>query len=288
MSKDDRKFALVTGGNSGIGKYTAIGLLRRGFRVAITSRNPERGKEALAEIQRRSESDDVECLQLDLAQFDSVRACAERVLTDYDRLDLLVNNAGLVLSERQQTAEGFEMTFGVNHVGHFLLTSLLRSRLVESAPARVVNLASDAHKGARKGLDFDDLHGRERYSAMDAYCKSKLANIYFTRELARRLEGTGVTVNAVHPGVVASGFGRDGDVGGVFKVLVAVARPFMISEERGAATSLHVATSDELDGQTGGYYAKSRLASISKVARDDEAARRLWEMSEAMVAEASA
>ncbi len=281
------RIALITGGNSGIGKWTAIGLLRAGYRVMITSRNPERGEQAMAEIRERAGEGEVDCLTLDLASFASIRACAEEVLSRHDRLDLLVNNAGLLLTDRRTTEEGFEMTFGVNHLGHFLLTSLLLPRLRASAPARIVNLASDAHKAARKGLDFDDLQHQARYSGMPVYCESKLANIYFTRELSRRLEGEGVTVNAVHPGVVASGFARDGDAKGVMSWLVSVARPFMISEQKGAATSLYVATSPELEGKSGGYYAKCRPASLSRAAKDDAAAARLWTVSEALIARGS-
>jgi len=285
MTDSTQPIALVTGANSGVGKHTAIGLLRQGYRVLITSRNPQRGAEALAEIKRLSEHDEVECLPLDLSSFASIRECAQQVLSSVDRLDLLVNNAGLMLSDRQLTQEGFEMTFGVNHLGHFLLTSLLLDRIVASAPARIVNLSSDAHKGARKGLDWDDLQRTRGYKGMGVYCESKLANIYFTRELSRRLEGKGVTVNAVHPGVVRSGFAADGDVKGIFGALISLVRPFMLTESKGARTSLHVATSSELEGKTGGYYAKSRPASITAVAQDDEAAKRLWTLSEAMIKE---
>jgi len=282
------KVALITGGNSGIGKHTAIGLLRQGYRVSITSRDPERGTEALAEIERLSGSDQVECLRLDLSSFASIHACADEVLARNDRLDLLINNAGLVLSTRRETAEGFEMTFGVNHLGHFLLTSILLDRLAESAPSRVVTLASDAHKGARKGLDFDDLQASEGYSSMGAYCRSKLANIYFTRELARRVESRGITAYAVHPGVVASGFGRDGDIKGFMGALFGLARPFMITEEKGARTSLHVATAPAAELESGAYYAKSRAAKVASIARDDDAARKLWEVSERLIFDAEA
>lgn len=281
------KVALITGGNSGIGMHTAIGLSRAGHRVVITSRDPQRGEAARAEIERLG-GGRVDCLRLDLSSFSSIHTCAEEVLERYDRLDLLVNNAGLVLADRRETAEGFEMTFGVNHLGHFLLTSLLLERLAESSPARVVNLSSDAHKGARDGLDFDDLQMTGGYSSFGAYCRSKLANIYFTRELARRYGERGIHAFAVHPGVVRSGFGRDGDIRGFMSLLFSLARPFMISPEKGAATTLHVATTPLPELEAGGYYAKSRPASITAAAQDDEAARRLWELSEHMVASAEA
>jgi NAD(P)-dependent dehydrogenase (short-subunit alcohol dehydrogenase family) len=288
MSTDHTpKVALITGGNSGIGKHTAIGLLQQGYRVMITSRDPERGKAALAEIEQAG-GGSVECLPLDLARFDSIRECAQQVLARHDRLDVLVNNAGLMLGDRRQTAEGFEMTFGVNHLGHFLLTQLLLDRLIASAPARVVNLSSDAHKGASKGMSWSDLQHTERYSGVAAYCESKLANIYFTRELSRRLEGKGVTVNAVHPGAVASGFARDGDTQGLLRAVFSIFRPFMISEAKGARTSIYVATSPKLEGETGGYYAKCRPAKLTKVAQDDEQARKLWEVSESLIEQATA
>lgn len=282
------KVALVTGGNSGIGKHTAIGLLREGYWVSFTSRDQTRGDAALEEIKRESKSDQVECLRLDLSSFASIHQCADEMMARHERLDLLVNNAGLVLSDRRETAEGFEMTFGVNHIGHFLLTKLLLGRLRSSSPSRVVNLASDAHKGARQGLDFDDLQSTKSYSGMGVYCRSKLANIYFTRELARRFEEEGVTSYAVHPGVVASGFARDGDTNGFMGALVGLARPFLLTEEKGARTSLHVATAAASSLKNGGYYAKSRPAKITSVARDDEAARRLWDVSERLIAEAEA
>lgn len=288
MNTATNKVALITGGNSGIGKHTAMGLCAQGYRVMITSRNPERGAAAVAEIEQASDGGHVECVPLDLASFDSIHACAQEVLSRHDRLDLLVNNAGLVLGDRRETQEGFEMTFGVNHLGHFLLTRLLLERLKASAPARIVNLASDAHRGARKGLDFDDLQRTRGYSLMAVYSESKLANIYYTRELARRLEGTGVTVNAVHPGVVATGFARDGDTTGILRALVSLIRPFLLSEAKGARTSIYVATSPELEGKSGGYYAKSRPAKPTSVAMDDDAARRLWEVSEALVEQARA
>ena len=180
------------------------------------------------------------------------------------------------------------MTFGVNHLGHFLLTSLLLDRIVASAPARIVNLSSDAHKGAPRGMSWSDLQRTESYSGFGAYCESKLANIYFTRELSRRLEGKGVSVNAVHPGAVASGFARDGDTKGVVRALFSIARPFMISEAKGARTSIYVATSSQMEGKTGGYYAKSRPAKLTKVAQDDAQARKLWELSESLIEQATA
>ncbi len=201
-----------------------------------------------------------------------------------DRIDVLVNNAGLVLSDRRQTEDGFEATFGVNHLGPFVLTDLLLPRIKDSAPARIVNVASTAHKGAGKGLDFDDLQSTRGYSGMQVYSKSKLANIYFTTELARRLKGTGVTVNCLHPGTVATGYGRDGDSSGVLAFGLKVIKPFILSAEQGARTSVYLASSPDVADVTGQYFVKCQARKPSKVAQSDEAARRLWKHSEELVA----
>jgi NAD(P)-dependent dehydrogenase (short-subunit alcohol dehydrogenase family) len=276
---------VITGGNTGIGKEAAVGVASLGARVVITSRNEERGRAAREEIVERSANDDVDVMALDLASFRSIRSFASDLLDRCDRLHVLVNNAGLILRRRTETEDGFEATFGINHLGHFLLTDLLLDRLRASAPARVVVVASDAHKSARRGLDFDDLQGERRYRWMDAYAKSKLANIYFARELARRLDGTGVTVNALQPGFVRSDFGRDGDLGRLYGWGIKyLAGPFAISPERGARTTTYVASSPEVDGVTGGYFYKCKPTQPSRVAQDDDAARRLWDVSERMVA----
>jgi NAD(P)-dependent dehydrogenase (short-subunit alcohol dehydrogenase family) len=278
---------VITGGNAGIGKETAVGLARAGMHVVVTSRDRERGNAALEEIRSRSGSDTVEVMALDLADFRSIRGFADDFLASHDRLDVLVNNAGLVLTSRTETVDGFETTFAVNHLGPFLLTQLLLDRIRASAPARIVVVSSHAHKGARKGLDFDDLQSEQRYRGFSVYGKTKLANIYFTRELARRLDGTGVTANALHPGFVASRFGRDGDIGWMGTIGMPLARPFAISPEKGARTSIYLASSPEVAGVTGGYFYKCKPSTPTSVARDDEAARRLWAVSEELVATAS-
>jgi NAD(P)-dependent dehydrogenase (short-subunit alcohol dehydrogenase family) len=275
---------LVTGGNAGIGVETALGLAREGAAVAITARDPAKGEAAAARIREAVPGATVDVVNLDLASFASIRRCAAEVKRRFDRLDVLVNNAGVVLLRRTLTADGFEATFGVNHLGHFLLTTLLLDQLRASAPARVVVVASDAHRSARQGLDFDDLQSERSYHSFPVYGRSKLANLYFARELARRLDGTGVTVNSVHPGFVGTRLARDGDAGVVGNVVMALVRPFVLSPARGAATSIYVASSPELDGVSGQYLARCRLSAPSPVALDDEAARRLWEVSEALVA----
>jgi NAD(P)-dependent dehydrogenase (short-subunit alcohol dehydrogenase family) len=273
---------VITGGNSGIGKATAIELAKRGANVVLTARDEAKGAAAAREVEAES-GRAVEHRRLDLASFESIRRFAEGFLADHPALHVLINNAGLVLSERQTTAEGLEATFGVNHVGHFLLTELLLPRLRESAPARIVNVSSDAHLRAKGGLDFDDLNRERRYKGFDVYGESKLANIYFTRELARRLEGTGVTVYAVHPGVVRTGFSLDGDTRGPVAWFFRLAGPLLRTPAQGASTSIWAATAPELAHESGKYYKDRHEAKVSRAARDDAAAERLWEVSEAIV-----
>ena len=285
MTEMAGKVVVITGGNTGIGKEAAVGLAGLGASVIITSRNEERGRSAQKEIADRSASDSVEVMSLDLASFTSIRAFAADVLARFDHVDVLINNAGLILHHRAETKEGFEETFGVNHLGHFLLTDLLLERLRASAPARVVVVSSTAHKSARQGLDFDDLQAEHKYRWAKAYSKSKLANIYFARELSRRLDGTGVTVNALHPGFVRSEFGRGGDLGGIYGWGIKyLASPFAISPEKGALTSIYLASSPEVEGVSGGYFYKCKPTAPSTVAQDDDAASRLWDASEKLVA----
>ncbi len=281
------KTVLITGANSGIGKETAVALARAGATVVVTSRDPQKGEQAAADIRERSGAD-VALMPLDLASFPSIRALAEDFLQRYDQLHVLINNAGLILTERTETEQGFETTFGVNHIGHFLLTQLLLDRIKASAPARIINVASRAHRFARNGLDFDDLQLTNSYGAMQAYGRSKLANIYFTRELARRLEGSGVTVNALHPGGVNTGFSHDGDTNGFYSFLWTLAKPFLRSPEKGAQTSIHLASAPELEGVTGKYFADSKETQPTSIAQDDEAAARLWTASEQLIAQAGA
>ncbi len=259
---------VVTGANAGIGKETAVALAGMGATMVMTARDPERGAAALAEVRERTGSSRVELLALDLADFDSIRTCATELLARHDRLDVLVENAGLIMARRTETANGFETTFGVNHLGHFYLTGLLLDRLRASAPSRIVVLASDAHKFAFGGLRFDDLQTRRHYRGFLAYSRSKLANVLFTRELARRMSGTGVTVNAVHPGYVDSRFGRDGDTR-LDSLMGAGAKLFAIGPEEGARTSIYLASSPDVEGATGAYWYKCTPAKMSKAARDD-------------------
>jgi NAD(P)-dependent dehydrogenase (short-subunit alcohol dehydrogenase family) len=272
---------LVTGGNTGIGLETCVALAGQGHRLVFTSRDTRRGEAARVEIARRSGSESVDVMALDLARFASVREFAGSFLDRYERLDVLIHNAGVVLSSRQVTEDGNEATFQVNHLGPFLLDALLRERVIASGHSRVVVVSSDAHTSARRGLDFDDLETEHRrYRSFAVYGRTKLANILFTRELARRIAATDVTANAVHPGFVATRFGRDGDTGLLGAALMPMLRPFALSPAHGAQTSIYVATAPELDGITGGYWVKCAPATPTAAAQDDDAARRLWDVSE--------
>jgi NAD(P)-dependent dehydrogenase (short-subunit alcohol dehydrogenase family) len=283
----DGKTVIITGGNSGVGKATATALAAAGAHAVITARSESRGLEALADIRRASGSDRVDLVVFDLADLASVRSGAAEILQRFETIDVLINNAGLVLTERTETKDGFEATFGINHLGPFLLTRLLTERLIASAPARVVNVSSTAHQGARRGLDFDDLQSRNHYRSMQAYGRSKLANILFTKELARRLGDRGVTANALHPGVVATGFTRDGDTTGVMAFGIKLIKPFVLTPEQGARTSVYLASSPEVAGVTGQYFVKCRPQTPSAPARDEAAAVLLWSISEELVGEAS-
>ncbi|MEZ4381071.1 MAG: SDR family oxidoreductase [Nannocystaceae bacterium] len=279
------KTVVVTGGNAGIGEETALALARRGARVIFTARNPARGAAALSGLRERSGSELVELVDLDLASLASVRACADELRRRCPTIDVLINNAGLMLSRRAETADGLEMTLGVNHFGHFALTLRLVDRLVAGGGGRVVVVASDAHRLAR-AFDFDDLHARRRYSGMKAYSQSKLANVLFARELAARLDGRGVTVNALHPGLVRSSFAGGGDVSGAFAAFFALcARVGGISSAKGAQTSVHLACSPEVALTTGEYFYRCAPRRPAAAAQDAEAARRLWELSEALTGE---
>ncbi len=271
------KRVLVTGANTGIGKWTAIGLAERGASVVIHARNPDKGRAAQDDIRRRSGSSDVDLLLADFSSLAEVRRFAVEVLERYPRLDVLVNNAGLISGRRTESADGYELTFAVNHLAPFLLTNLLLDRIVASAPARIVTVSSRAH--LRSAIDFDDLDLRHGYQAMDAYGRSKLANVLFTRELAGRLESTGVTANCLHPGVVRSDFGSSGDLGGVMGVGWAVMQPFLLSPKQGADTSIHLASSPDVAGISGEYFDRRRVARTSTRARDMKAAARLWQVS---------
>ena len=281
------KTVVVTGASSGIGLATAVALQKMGATVFITARDQKRGTAAADRIGKES-GKPPELVLFDLASLASVRQGAAEILERTDRIDVLINNAGIVLSTRTETKDGLEQTFEVNHLGPFLLTELLRDRLVESSPSRVVNVASTAHKSARNGLDFADLQSHNGYRAMKVYGRSKLANILFNTELARRLGGTGVTANCLHPGTVATGYGRDGDTSGLFAFGLRISAPFFLSPEKGALTSVYLSSSEDVSGVTGKYFVKCREHKVSRAASDTQAAQRLWQVSEELIAQVPA
>jgi retinol dehydrogenase 14 len=270
------KVCLITGATSGIGRATAMGLANMGASVVMVGRDRGRGEAVMAEIKEGSANDSVELMLADLSSQAQVRRLAHEFEEAYPRLDVLINNAGLFRSERITTADGLETTFAVNHLAYFLLTNLLLDVLKASAPSRIVNVSSGDHSNGT--IDFEDLQGEEVYKGAKAYSQSKLANVLFTYELARRLEGTGITVNCLHPGAgVRTNFGSG--VGGIFGVMVRALRPLMISPEEGAETSIYLASSPEVEGVSGRYFVKKAEAPSSDASHDERIARRLWEAS---------
>ena len=270
------KTCLVTGATLGIGRETALGLARIGARVVIVGRDYTRTREAAAQIAREAGAGDVDYLVADLSSQSEVRRLAEAFGGKYPKLDVLVNNAGAVFTRRETTADGIERTWALNHLAEFLLTWLLLERLRAGAPARVVNVASAAHTSGR--INFDDLQGDKKYSGIGAYAQAKLANIMFTYALARRLEGSGVTANCLHPGVVATGFGHN--TPGLMSTLLKLARPLLITPQKGAATSIYLASSPDVANVSGKYFAKCKPLAASKLSRDTAAQERLWDVSE--------
>ena len=286
MTTMNGRVCLVTGATSGIGRATAHALAGLGASVVILGRRPSELEAVAAEIRASTGNHDVTGLPADLASLASIRQAADRFVATHDRLHVLINNAGVSLNHHSLTADGLETTFAVNHLAPFLLTNLLVELLQQSAPSRVINLTSTAFRRGR--IDFEDLQGEQRFSGIGAYNNSKLANVLFTYELARRLEGTGVTVNCVHPGVVrGTGLGRGERFPLPIRVLWALARPFMKTPEQGAKTSLYAATSPDLEGVSGKFFMNRRQARTSKASYDRALAERLWTVSAHLVGLAS-
>ncbi len=273
------KNILVTGGTGGIGLEASVELARRGARVTLVGRDPGRAEAAVAEVKRRSGSAEVSHLLCDFSSQADIRQLAETVLAGHDRLHVLVNNAGGVNKKRQLTVDGIERTFAVNHLGYFLLTNLLTDLLVRSAPARVVSVASIGHRKAT--LDFDDLGYERGYSIMKAYGRSKLANVLFASELARRLAGTGVTSNSLHPGAVSTNIWSGAPLWAK-PLIYLLFRPSFITPEEGGAHIVQLAASPELEGVTGKYFEEGKLMEPAPLARDEAQAKRLWTVSAGM------
>ncbi|TMC49183.1 MAG: SDR family NAD(P)-dependent oxidoreductase [Chloroflexi bacterium] len=269
---------VITGATNGIGLAGAKALAARGAQLTIVARSQARAAGAAAQITAAGAGARVDTLIADLASQASIRRLAAEIQDRYPRLDVLVNNAGAINSSRQLTEDGIEMTWAVNHLAPFLLTTLLLERLRQSAPARVITTASDAHKGAH--IPFDDLNAERSYRnfGFARYGETKLANILFTAELARRLAGTGVTANCFHPGFVATGFNRNN--GPLMNVAMTIARPFARSVEKGAETLVWLVDSPQVASESGGYFVDKKRATPTDTAQDVEAARRLWEISE--------
>ena len=274
------KNVLVTGGTAGIGKATAVGLATLGARVAITGHERGRAEAAAADIRAASGNPAVDLFTADMSSQAEVRRLAGTILHAYPRLEVLVNNVGGFWAHRHVTTDGLEHTFAVNHLSAFLLTNLLLDRLKASAPARVVTVSSGAHATGR--IDFDDLQGAAGYSGKRAYSASKLANIMFTYELARRLQGTGVTATVLHPGVVRTNFGTD-DPASLINAMLPLMRPFMKTPAAGAATTIYLASSAEVDGVTGRYFANRKPRTSTKVSYDTAVAAQLWKVSTELV-----
>ena len=276
MSMDmSGKICIVTGANAGIGKATAMKLAQMGANVVMVCRNPERGEAALAEIKQKSGNDSVDLMIADLSSMNSIRQFATDYKAKYKKLHVLINNAGVHLAKRILTVDGYECTFATNHLGYFLLTNLLLDVIKASAPARIINMSSEDHGFAK--IYFDDLHFEKKFNEFRAYGQSKLANILFTYELARRLEGTGITVNCLHPGMVLTNMGRDSED---VRRVMQEAGDSILTPEEGAVTSIYLATSPEVENVTGKYFDNKKAVKSSRKSYNQDSQQRLWDISE--------
>jgi len=270
------KVCMVTGATAGIGIVTAKALAQQGATVIVAGRNKEKSVSTVDQIRKETENHDVEYILADLSVQKEVRKLADDFKSKFKRLDILVNNAGAVFDKRFETADGLEMTFALNHLSYFLLTDLLLDTIKASVPSRIINVSSDAHKGAK--INFDDIQGKKKYGAMRAYGQSKLANILFTYELARKLEGSGVTSNALNPGFVASSFGSN--MRGAFRLILRFLQLFAMSSENGAETSIYLATSPDVANINGKYFIKKKEVRTSVESYDKNVGEKLWKVSE--------
>jgi NAD(P)-dependent dehydrogenase (short-subunit alcohol dehydrogenase family) len=272
------KTVVATGATSGIGEVAVLALAELGARIVFIARHQARAQATMRKLEAKAPGLGHRMHLADLSSMAETRKVGAVVAESEPRIDVLINNAGALFSSRRVTPEGLELTFALNHMAYFVLTEALQERLIASAPARIISTSSSAHQGA--SLDFSDLQSAKGYSGFKVYGRSKLANILFTRELARRLAGTGVTANCLHPGAVATRFGESsgGWVGGLLPVL----KLFFISPEKGADTIVYLASSPEVANTTGAYFVKRKITGPSQAAQDDAAAQRLWEASEAL------
>ena len=275
------KTVVATGASSGIGEAAVLALAKSGARIVFVARDEKRAQSTLAKLEAAAPGLEHQRRLADLSSMAETRRAGLAIAASEPRIDVLINNAGAMFTERHVTPEGLDLTFTLNHMAYFVMTAALRDKLVASAPSRIVSTSSMA----QASLDFADLQGAKRYNGWQAYARSKLANILFTRELSRRLGGTGVTANCFHPGAVATRFGAS--AGGFTGFMLPIARRLFITPDKGADTLVYLASSPEVANVTGGYFVKRKVAEPSAAARDDDAARRLWEASEKL-AEAAA
>ncbi len=276
------KTVVITGGNAGIGKATAIELAKKGAEIVITSRSEDKAKAAVTEIKSASENDSIKYVLVDLSSQESVRKAAEELKVKFPKIDVLINNAGCYVSDLQLNVDGIEMQFATNHIGHFLLTNLILDNVKAAGNARIINLSSIAHNSTRE-LNLDDInYEKEEYSGWKAYSRSKYCNILFTKELAKRLEKDGITVNAVHPGGVRTEIAEK-NANWYTKLGWTIMKPFMITVEKGAATSIYLASSPDVSGKTGHYWVKSKQEWSNRPSQDEANWLALWNKSEELV-----
>ncbi len=278
----DGKSCIITGANSGIGKETARGLAKLGAHVIMVCRDHDKGEEARQDLIAEADGEDggnpnpqIDLLIADLSSQSSIRNLATDIRSEYETIDVLINNAGLIMGNHTLTEDGIEWTFAVNHLAPFLLTNLIIEPLLKAHSARIVTVSSGAHHMGK--IDFDDLQARKGFRGFRVYSNSKLANVLFTKGLSRMLQGTGITANCLHPGVVRTNFGRSASP--LFHMMFVLGNPFMISPKRGAATSVYLASSPDVEGVSGEYFRRKKIARSSQITHDATAAKRLWEMS---------
>ena len=273
------KTVLITGANSGIGKATATALAIQGANIVMLCRNKEKAEAAKKEIIEKTKNNNIEIIIADVSNLNDVRRAAKEFLEKNTKLDVLINNAGLIFGKRENSVDGIEATFATNHLGHFLLTNLLLDTIKNTPKARIIHLSSVAHTIAKP--NWDDIENKKKYDFARVYAEAKLYTLMFSNELAKRLEGTGITSNAVHPGLVGSNFGATSK--NWYEYVVKLVQPFLISNEKGAATSIYLASSPEVEKISGKYFSKKKTTSPSNASQNKESWKKLWDISEKMV-----
>jgi NAD(P)-dependent dehydrogenase (short-subunit alcohol dehydrogenase family) len=267
---------LITGANSGMGKEIALAMAKQNYHVIMLCRDEKRGREAQQDVMKQSGKEDIDLLICDLGSIESIKKFYATFCQKYDELHILINNAGVALPGHHETVDGFELQFGVNYLGHFALTGLLLPQLRKGSPARVINVSSGAHKTGK--IHFDDLQQTKSYKSINSYAQSKLAIVLFTRSLSEKLKKDDITVNSLNPGLTGTQMGVDRETGSG-KFLARIVKLFFLTPEKGAATTIYLATSQEIANVTGEYFFKKKIAKISKLAQNKEVAKRLWDVS---------